>query len=207
MKLNWKRFGTTFLLLNLLFLLNGCSANWVGAIQGLMPAISAAISALFSFISALEGKTIPASVQETVQKIEAAITASLQNVQTILATIKQNASASVLAQIEGAFQAIVTNLNSILSGLNVTDPSTVGKVTNLVELAVAAVEAVLALLPLASKSGALNDIELEHADKAATVSIKNTHKVLQHTYHNVVSTDTESAEVNEALAALPQQLP
>lgn len=207
MKLNWKKFAVTFLLLNALFMLSGCSASWIGAVQALMPAIQAAITAVFSLIGALEGKTIPASVTAAVQKIEADVSASLQNAATLLAAITSNASATVLQQIEAAFQAVVSNMSSILSGLSITDSATVAKITNLVGLAIAAVEAVLALIPLATKAASLSEAEQIHADKAATSSIKNTHKVLQHTYHEVVTTPTESVDVNTALAALPQTLP
>jgi hypothetical protein len=207
MKLNWKKFLAVFVLCNVVFLISGCSVSWIGAIQALMPAISAAISAAFAFISALEGKTIPASVTAAIAKIEADVTASLQNAQTILASITSNPSATVLQQVEAVFQAIVSNMNSILSGLSITDQSTIGKITSLVGLAVAAVEAVLGLIPLAMKASALSVAEQVHADKAATVSIKNTHHVLQSTYHQVVSTPTESVDVNAALASLPQTLP
>ena len=206
MKINWKRFAVVFLLCNVVLLISGCG-NWVGAVQALMPAISAAVSAIFSFIAALEGKTIPASVQAFVQKLEADITTELENVSTILSTIGSNASATVLQQVEAVFQSIVTNLGSILSGLNVSDSSTIAKITSLVGLAVAAVEAVLGLIPLAMKAEALSDAEKLHADKAATSSIKNTHKVLQNTYHEVVTSPTDSVDVNTALAALPQTLP
>jgi hypothetical protein len=207
MKLNWKKFAGLFVLLNLVLFLGGCTASWIGAIQGLMPAIQAAITALFSFIGALEGKTIPASVTAFVQKLEQDVSTELTNVSSILATITANASQSVLSQIEAVFNTIITNLNSILSGLNVTDSSTIAKITDLVGLAVAAVEAVLTLIPLAMKASTLSEEEQVHADKAATNSIKNTHKVLQQTYHTVVTTPTENVDVNTALAALPQTLP
>jgi hypothetical protein len=206
MKVNWKRFFTLFVLFNVVLLLCGCG-NWIGAIQALMPAISAAISAIFSLIGALEGKTIPASVQAFVQKIEADVSTELTNLSTILASISANASQTVLQQIEAAFNVVVTNLTSILSGLNITDSSTIAKISNLVSLAIAAVEAVLVLIPLAMKANTLTLAELAHADKAATNNIKNTHKVLQQTYHTVVTTPTQNADVNLALASLPQQLP
>lgn len=206
MKFNLKKFVLLFLLLNSVMYISGCG-NWVSAIQALMPAINAAISAIFSLIAALEGKTVPSSVTAFVQKIEADVSTELQNVATILSTISANATQTVLAQVEAVFQSIVSNLNSILSGLNVTDSSTIAKITNLVGLAVAAVEAVLALIPLAMKAELLSDAEKLHADKAATSIIKNIHRVLQTNYHTTVSTPTGEAVVDVALAALPQTLP
>jgi hypothetical protein len=206
MKVNWKRFVGLFVLFNAVLALSGCG-NWIGAIQALMPAISAAISAIFAFIGALEGKTVPTSVTDFVKKLEADVSLELQNVSNILSTIATNAGQTVLQQIEEAFQAIVSNLNSILAGLNVTDSSTIAKITNFVALAVSAVEAVLALIPLAMKASSLSDAEKLQADKAATVSLKSVHKVLQQDYHTTVTTLTGQAEVDLALAGLPQQLP
>jgi hypothetical protein len=212
LNINLKRFALVFLLCNAVLFISGCSVSWIGAIKSLMPAIQLAISAVFSFIASLEGKTIPVSVTAAIAKIEADVTASLQNVQTILAAITSNPDATTLQKIEAVFQAIVSSMNSILAGLSITDSSTVGKITSLIGLAIAAVEAVLGLIPLAMKANTLSTTEQVHADKAATVSIKNTHKVLQQSYHAVVSnedgkTPTQSAEVNLALAALPQTLP
>jgi hypothetical protein len=91
----------------------------------------------------------------------------------------------------------------------VTDPETQSTAAKLVNLAVAAIEAVLVLIPLLSSKltehASAND--LVKADKAATSQIKNTHKVLQASYHAVVSTATGNIAVDESLAALPQQLP
>jgi hypothetical protein len=206
MKVNWKRFTGLFLLLLAVQFIAGCG-TWVTAIQALMPAISAAISAIFAFIGALEGKTIPASVTAFVQKLEADITTELGNVSTILSTIASNASQTVLAQVEAVFQTIVSNLNSILSGLNVSDSSTIAKITDLVGLAVAAVEAVLTLIPLAMHADALSDAEKLHADKAATANLKQAHKDLQNGYHVTVTTMTANPDVNAALTALPTTLP
>jgi hypothetical protein len=206
LKLNWKKFALVFLLCNAVLFISGCG-SWVTAIQALMPAINVAVTAIFSLIAALEGKTVPASVTAFWQKLQADISTELTNVQAILSTISANASSTVLQQIEAVFQAITSNLNSILAGLNVTDNSTVTKITNLVEIAVAAVEAVLALIPLAMHASVLDDAQKLHADKAATSSINNTHKLLQSEYHSIVTTPTANGDVNLALAALPQTLP
>ena len=207
MRVNWKKFAGLFAMFMVVLALSGCAASWIGAIQALMPAISAAISAIFALIGALEGKTIPASVQAFVAKLEADVSTELSNVSNILATINANPTSTVLQQIEAVFNTIITNISSILGGLNVTDSSTIAKITNLVGLAVAAVEAVLALLPLAAKAESLSEAEQVHADKAVATSITNTHKVLQSTYHVVVTTPSENVDVNLALAALPQTLP
>jgi len=209
MKFNLRKFATVFILLNAVLFMGGCTASWIGAIQALMPAINAAISAVFAFIAALEGKVIPENVMAAIQKIQDDISASLTNLSTLIADATANASATVVQEIEAVANSIVSNLNSILSGLSVTDPSTIGKITNLVGLAVAALEAILAILPLAMKafSTTMSAKELESADKSLAHNFKATHKAIKDAYHVTVSTPTVNPEVNLALATLPSQLP
>jgi hypothetical protein len=209
MRINVRKFFITFGLLQVAMFLAGCSAAWLGAVSGLLPALEAAVSAVISLVMALEGKTVPASVSAAIQKIGADVQAEIANVQQLIAAFKANASTGLLSQIQAVFQGIVSNLGNILAAANVTDSSTIAKVTSLVGLAVAAAQAIIALIPLAihKMSSGASSHELEAYDKVAAVSVNNTHKGLQEAYHVVVTEPTENADVNTALAALPQTLP
>lgn len=211
MKLNWKRFIGLFLLFNLVLMCTGCTAAWIGAIQALLPALSAAVSAILSFVMALEGKTVPASVSNAIQKVVADIQTELKNVSTLVADV-QVGGAAVISKIQAGMQSVLSNLGSILSGLSISDDSTIRKVTELVGLAVAAVQSILAIIPLALKvaeapKGQISNALLESYDHTTANNLKNTHKAMQTTYTAIVTTPTESMDVNTALEALPQQLP
>jgi phage-related protein len=206
MKVNWKRFAGFFLLFSVVTFLSGCTASWVGAINALWPALKVAIDALFAFLMSVT--TLPASASAFVQKIEADVKATLQNATNLLATLASSATATVTQEFQAALQFITTNLQSILSGINVVDPGTVSTATRLINLIIAAIEAILMFLPLLMSKTAkhASKEDLMVADKIASNGLSNAHKLLQHDYHAAVQ-PTGDAAVDAALAPLPQTLP
>jgi len=209
MKINKKRFLGLFLLFNLVFLIAGCSASWLGAISALLPGLEAAVSAIVSFVLALEGKTIPASVSQAIQKWGSNAATLIANIKSIIASVTGAVTQGVVAEIQAGFAALQSSTQAILNAFAVTDPSTVSKFTNLVGILVTVVTTILGLIPLATKavSGAMTKEEMETADKSTASELKNTHKIMQETYKSIVTTPTENADVNTALEALPQSLP
>lgn len=207
MKVNFRRFAALFVLFNLVLLLSGCSASWIGAVNALLPALQAGVSAILAFVMSLQGKTVPASTTAAIQKIVNDVQTELQNVGTLISQV-QAGGTTVIAQIGTVLNGVLSNLGSILSGLSISDSSTIQKITELVGLAVAAVQAILAIVPLAQQKLAESPSEahLEAFDKATTANIKNQHKALQEGYHVVVTTPTDNMDVNTALSSLPQTL-
>lgn len=205
---NWKRFLLLFGLFQVAFLVCGCTAQWLSAVSSMLPALQAAVSAAISFVMALEGKTISASVSQAIQKIGQDIAGQIANVQTLIADFKQNASTGTLSQIQAVFQGIVQNLGSILSNANVTDPSTTSKLTQLIGLAVAAAQAIIALLPLvgAKLASGASTQELEAEDKLAAKRINSAKSALEEDYAEIISEKTSNTDVNAALDSLPKSL-
>lgn len=201
MKLNWKRFLATFALANLVLFLSGC--GWVAAVNALWPALTVAVSAIFSFLTNLSISN------PTLEKIQQDVMAGLEEGKTILAELAQNATATVAQKFQAVLQTVVQTLGTILPAIGVTDPTKESTLTKLIGLGVTALEAVLGLIPLAVHPAAatLNEHELHAADKAAAAHLTLTHKQLQDEYHQLVSTSTDSQEVNAALAGLHQTLP
>jgi hypothetical protein len=213
MKLNARKFWATFVFVYLLLLtvtcVSGCSAAWLSAVVALLPSLEAAVSAAIAFVAALEGKTVPASVSAAIQKIGDDIAAEVANVQQLIAAYKANASTGTLSQIQAVMGAIVTNLGNILTGASITDSATVSKLTALVGLAVAAAQAIAALIPLvtsAMQSGASRQV-LEAQDKEAAAHIESAHSALQQAYVVIRTSPTQNADVNTALSVLPTSLP
>lgn len=211
---NWKGFWRTFCILYSIVLvatlMSGCTATWIGAISALLPALDAAVVAIVSFVKNLEGKTISASVSAAIQKVVSDIQTQLQNLSSLISAA-QSGGASVISQIGAVLNSILSNLGSILSGLNISDSSTLQKITELVGLAVSAVQAILAIVPLAAAKvdAGMSASESEAFDKATTSNVKHIHKGLQEGYHVWVTTDTVNADVNAVLAsnAIPRSLP
>lgn len=206
--INWKRFWVTFAICYVAFLVVGCSAAWLSAVSALLPALQAAVTAAISFVIALEGKTVSAAVSQAIQKIGVDIATEITNVQTIIADAKNAADPTVIGQVQAVFQSILSNLNGILSGLSITDSATVSKLTSLIGLAVAAVTAILGLIPVvqAKLAAGLSKEELHADDELAANHVKTFEQGLKDGYHVIVTTPTANADVNSALAGLPQSL-
>lgn len=205
---NWKRFWLIFGLLQVTLFLAGCSAAWLGAVSALLPTLESAVSAVIAFVMALEGKTISAEISSKVQQIGADIKAEIANVQTLIADYKNAASTGLLSQIQAVFQGIIDNLSSILTNVQVSDQTTVGKVTQLVGLAVSASQAIIALIPLVMSklaSGASKE-ELEAEDKLAASNVNALNNGLKASYVRIVTAETTNSDVNTALASLPPSI-
>jgi len=208
MRVNWKRFILVFSILQVVFLCAGCSGTWLTAVSALLPALEAAITAAISFVAALEGKTVSASVSAAIQKIGSDVSAQIANVKTLIADYQAAASTGTLSQIQAVFQGIVANLANILSAFNVTDPASTSKFTQLVGLCVAAAQAIIALVPLVAAklaSGASPE-ELTADDMIATKTVTQATAALKETYVAIISQKTTSDVVNTALDSLPRTI-
>lgn len=208
---NSKVFWRVFAILTIIetcFLLSGCTSAWLSAVSGLLPAISAVVNAVVAFVAALEGKTVSASFLATIQKWQQNIASEISNAQTIIASLQQSASTSLISQFQTVMQSVLTQFTSILSGVDITDSATVAKLTQFVGLGVAAVNAVLALLPLALSKleSKAPEAELKHYDSLGAAATKNAVKVMKETYAAIRSEHTSNADVNAALDALPSQI-
>lgn len=203
---NWKRFLFVYSVLMAVTLCTGCTAAWLSAVSGLLPSIAAVVNAILAFATALEGKTVSADVTAAIQKWQQNIASEIAAAQAIIAQVQANATSSLLAQFQAAMQGIVSQLNSILTGVDITDSSTVAKITQLVGLAVAAANAVLALVPVAISKLNAPPAELEAYDKLGTNAVNNAVKTMKETYVAIVEEYTPNTDVNAALDALPRSI-
>src|ERR1700756_113297 len=207
MRVNWRRFFFVFLLLESAFVLSGCTAAWLSAVASLLPALETVVSAIISFVVTLEGKTISPAVTATIKKIGSDIAAEIVNVQALIAAFQKSASTGLLSQIQAVFQAIVDNLGQILTAANITDSSTIAKITQLVGLAVDAAQAIIALIPMAvSALQSKNRSVMEQEDKVPTQAIDKRSNLLKETYVAIVTQHTTNVDVNAALDALPRSI-
>lgn len=205
-------FAKWFVLLNLLVFTvlfsAACTAAWITAYPALVAAAQAALTAIGAFIAALSG--ISDSAKATVQKVINDAITQLGNSVAILKAAAGNVTAGVIAQIEAILQAILPMVQQILSGLSITNPTTLGKLTNIINLAIAAIEAVLALLPAVKvalpRLATMTDDEKEAVDATVTKQIKAAHKALQKNYQAALQMTGDMA-TDEAIMAMKKVVP
>ena len=211
MKFNRNVFWKVFLTLSVLeacLFLTGCTAAWITAVSAMLPSILAVANAIVAFAASLQGKTVSASTYSTLQKWETDLATEIAAVQAIVAQIKASATTTLIGQFQTAMQAVSQQFNSILTGLNVTDSATVAKFTQFLSLGIAAVSAVLALVPmaLAKLQAKPSKQELAHYDKLAAKVTKQAETAMKEAYVAIVTEHTANADVNSALDALPRTI-
>lgn len=189
-----------------------CTAAWLSAVSAMLPSIVTLVESIVSFALGLSGKTIAASTVTFIQGVASDIKGEITEVQSLIATYQSTPNATTLQKISAVFSAIVASLGTILSNVNITDAGTVSKITQLVGLAVAAVQAVIGLIPLVSttmkkyadKSETAD--EVEHADAQAASLVAHHHRLLQDGYHTWKTTPSGEAQVDAVLATLPDKI-
>jgi uncharacterized membrane protein len=209
-----KKFNTICLLASILFLVlfnAGCTAAWLSGISALLPSILALATAVFDFLKALKSGLVPANALARVQEIVGDIGTEINNAQEAIAAYTQATVTDVIGKLNVVFQNILTNLQSILGGLNITDSATLAKVTSLIGLAVAAAQAVLGMIPIVNSvvanASKYSEHDLKALDAQASDHFKNFHKGIRDAYHDWVTTPTLSPDVNIVLEGMPKQLP
>jgi hypothetical protein len=211
MRFNRTVFWQVFLTLTIiesLLALTGCTSTWITAIGALLPSLAAVVNAIVAFAAALQGKTVSPAFLAAVQKWQQNVATEITNAEAIIAALKQSASASVISQLQVVMQSVLSQFQSILNGLDVTDASTIAKLTQFVGLGIAAVNAILALLPLAMQKLAANPSaeELKHYDKLGASLTTQAENTMKETYVAIITEHTASADVNTALDALPRSI-
>lgn len=180
--------------------LTGCTSTWITAVGAALPTLSALVTAIATFIAALAGKTVAQNVSDAIAKITADVQAQITNVQAIIAAYKATPNPTLLGEISAVLNAILANLASILTGFSIVDSSTVARLAQLVGLGVAAVQAILALVPLLVPGPGVGGIpELSEAQKKTLGLHQSAFKA---TYNTIRTAPSGSVEVDAALATL-----
>ena len=185
----------------------GCTAAWIQAYPLFVAAAQAALTAIGAFIGAL---SLSDEQKALVQKIIADVIAQLGNSVSILQAAAGNVTSGVIAEIEAILQAVLPMVQQILQALSINNPTTLGKLTNLVNLAIAAIEAVLALLPTVKvalpRLATMSDDEKEVLDEAVTKQIKAAHKTIRVRY-KAAQQMTGDPDTDEAIVVMKRAVP
>jgi hypothetical protein len=186
----------------------GCASAWIRSVDSLLPGIVAVINAVFVFAAALLGKTVSQEVFDAIQGWRDSLLDQLANAKEILAAIKNDAQAVLLKQFLAVMEAIREQLQSILQGLAISDSVTLTKITQLVGLAIAAVRAIDALIPVAvtKLEEHASDKELEQYDALAAKGTSEAVRAMREAYSHIRLEQTKNPEVNAALEAMPETL-
>jgi hypothetical protein len=156
MRNNWGRIALA-LLLGLTMIGSGCSTNWVQQGQEIIAVLMPAAANLVILVATVQGKEISAEDFAVVQRAGSEVGADLTLVQDLIGAYEsadQKAKQRILNQIQSALQAAQENLQGLMLGLHIKDESTRVKVTAIVGILLAEVQALAAILPVVQGQGA-----------------------------------------------------
>lgn len=195
-----------------LVFLVGCQAAWLSAVSAMLPSIETLVTSIIAFAAGLEGKTVSAATLAAISKIGADVKGQIGTAQTLIASYQTDNNPTTLGKISDIFTAAVASLGTILANLNITDLATTSKITQLVGLGVAAIQAVLGLIPLVHttmakyQSKQVSDDDVKHADTQAAAVVNLHNNQLKNSYRIIITTPSGNSDVDAVLHTVPAHL-
>lgn len=190
MKFNAKfalRVLMAFAIMDMCFLMAGCSTSWVTEATGIIGALIPAVQGILTILAGFGVKTLSPGVMTAVQQWGQTAQSDLQNV--VLPLINQyntaeaSAQPGILGEIEAAMQTVTNGLQQILPALKVSDPTTQAKVDAIVTEVSDELQAVLNLIPVIKGSPTPAMAMRALAEKPEAVAKLKSEKQFKHDYN------------------------
>jgi hypothetical protein len=145
-------FGVTLVMLSACALVTGCGVpTFLTDLESIIPIAGSAIAGLLAILGAVDPgfAAAAAAVQVIVTKVDAELTV----LNTLIADYKSNPSDTVLEQIESGVNEVVADLKSILTTAGLPDGAS-SKIQLIVQAVVTQLEALLSVIPVLKGSTA-----------------------------------------------------
>jgi hypothetical protein len=220
-KFNWRLALLVFICLETTIFLTGCTET-VAALGPLLTSLGTLLNAIIAFATGL-GSTITPAAQQILTDIGAAVTTAIPQAQADIAAWTQATSSTVLSKVGALLSGIPATVNSLLAAMGISG-SAEQKLSEIIGLAVTAVEGILAFVPLVAselspvpeqpakteeqKSAIKKQLErMVRLDKIAAKQVKTLHQSMRDSYKEWVTMPTGDDKVDSVLKSLPQELP
>ena len=144
-----------------LVLLCGCTTAWTGEASNIINVLIPAVEAILGFIAAL-GAKVPANAMQDITNWGQQAQAGLQQIASLINEYNQaeaTAKPGLLVEIQTAAETIVSNLNTLLPTLHITDAATQAKVTAVANAILAELQALVNVIPALQGKLHLRDIK------------------------------------------------
>jgi hypothetical protein len=129
---------------------SACSTAWIGEAEQIVGVMMPGIANVVTLVAMLQGRDTSNADLQTVQSGGAQVEGDLQLLQSLI-TQYERADAtgqnSLLRQIQAEISAVQENLTGLMSELHIKDPATQGKITAIVEVLLAEVQSIEAIVP------------------------------------------------------------
>ena len=183
--------------------LAACSTAWIAEAEQVVAVLIPAATNIVTLVAALQGKSVSAGDLKTIQAAGAQAGADLQLIQALIAayqTADATAKPGLLNQIQTAIGAVQTNLQGLLPALHIQDTATQTKITAVVGIVLAEVQALAAIVPLVNPnaSPAMMARAAAQTKKQAPLTASEFVK----SYNATLTAKTGNADLDRATAGL-----
>lgn len=187
--------------------LAGCGlATWLADANSILPVIANSVVSLLSLIALIRGGAVSAAEADTVTTWATSAENAITAIQTMVEDYQQQASTTLLGDIQAAVKAFTDDATKFLSALHVVDPASQAKIEDIVQLILSQVQAWATVIPAltATSTAAVNNVASTARVfvRATTVqlTVPLTKKAYKQAFDQILSTPSGSAEVDAALA-------
>jgi hypothetical protein len=183
--------------------LAACSTAWIAEAEQVVAVLIPAATNIVTLVAVLQGKSVSAADLKTIQAAGAQAGADLQLIQGLIAayqTADATAKPGLLNQIQTAIGAVQANLQGLLPALHVQDTATQTKITAVVGIVLAEVQALAAIVPLVNPnaSPAMMARAAAQTKKQAPLTASEFVK----SYNATLTAKTGNADLDRATAGL-----
>ena len=150
MKCNSRPKAALAVLLAILLITTGCTAQWISIALADLPVLLQMALNIGSLVTTLQsGQQLNASEAQAIQNISAEASKDLNLLQTLYNEYQANPTASALQKIQSTVADINQNLPALLQAAHIADPVLAARMTSAVNLILVTVTSFAALIPQA----------------------------------------------------------
>lgn len=183
--------------------LAGCGlATWLADANSILPVIANSVVSLLSLIALIRGGAVSAAEADTVTTWATSAENAITAIQTMVEDYQQQASTTLLGDIQAAVKAFTDDATKFLSALHVVDPASQAKIEDIVQLILSQVQAWATVIPAltATSTTAVNAARVFVRATTVQLTVPLTKKAYKQAFDQILSTPSGSAEVDAALA-------
>lgn len=193
--------GLCLLTLGFCWMATGCAGlpQWLADAQQLFPMFATSAGTILTLIGSFTGNPELASVVTLITGVSKLVEAGITDVQAMVAEYEKNPSTTLLSSIEAGAQAVIDNLNRLLTDINVPSGAAT-PIVNLATLLLQQFEAWASVIPTLKVTTADHDV---HALKTAISHLKAvpmTAKAYKAAHNAILDTPTGDAAMDAVLA-------
>jgi hypothetical protein len=183
-------------------------ATWLSDANTILPVVLDSVLGVLTLVSTLRGGALSPAEADAITNFGASIQNALQQIQTMVDDYEQSASATLLAEITAAVNAVKSDLANFLPTVRITDPATQAEIEDVFTLVSEQITAWATVIPALTGTATATvptpagSAHLTVAHDKFELVTPLSKKAYKAAYNAILARMTGNAEVDAALAKL-----